>query len=39
MKTVVGVEKTNSRKRTIQGLAAVFTVAHRKGRTSSSLQR
>jgi len=38
MRTVVGAERTNSRRRTIQGLAAVFAVAHRKGRTSSSLQ-
>jgi hypothetical protein len=38
MKTVVGVKRTNSRRRTIQGLAAVFAVAHRKGRTSSPLQ-
>jgi hypothetical protein len=38
MKIVVGAEGTNSRRRTIHGLAAVFAVAHRKGRTSSSLQ-
>jgi len=38
MKTVVGAERTNSRRRTIHGLAAVFIVAHRKGRTSSSFQ-
>jgi len=38
MKTIVGVERTNSRRRTIQELAVVFAIAHRKGRTSSSLQ-